>query len=76
MIKTTLADAPVALQEAIAELPSGLEARSDFFVQWRGRTIELLERVFAEDHEPARLFKEIEFSPRAGSPKMTPRTTN
>ena len=64
MVKTTLADAVAALQEANAALPSGLEARSDFFIQWRGRTIDLLERMFAEDHEPARLFKEIEFSPR------------
>jgi hypothetical protein len=64
MIKTTLANAAVALQEVMAGLPSGLEARSDFFIQWRTRTLELLERIFAEDHEPARLFKEIEFSPR------------
>jgi hypothetical protein len=63
MLKTTPADAADSLREAIASLPSEAEARSEFFVQWRTRTTERLERLFA-DPEPARQFKEIEFSPR------------
>jgi hypothetical protein len=69
MLKTTLDDAVAALREAVASMPAGLEARSDFFIQWRGRTIDLLERTFTDDHEPVRLLKEIEFSPRRLSGK-------
>jgi len=64
MLKTTPADAVASLREAIATLPSEAEARSDFFVQWRNRTIELLERRFPDDQGPVRQFKELEFSPR------------
>jgi len=64
MLKTTAADAADVLKSALATLPSEAEARSDFFVQWRTRTIELLERLFPQDAEPTRLFKELEFSPR------------
>jgi len=64
MLKTTPADAVASLREAIATLPSEAEARSDFFVQWRTRTSELLDRLFPQDREPARKFKELEFSPR------------
>jgi hypothetical protein len=64
MLKTTSADAVGTLREAIATMPSEAEARSDFFVQWRSRTIEQIERLFPGDSEPARQFKELEFSPR------------
>ena len=64
MLKTTPADTITSLQEAVATLPVEGEVRGEFFVQWRTRTIDLLERLFAEDPEPARQFKEIEFSPR------------
>src|SRR5581483_11920093 len=53
-----------SLREAIAAMPSEAEARSDFFVQWRGRTIELIARLFPHDPEVSRQFKELEFSPR------------
>lgn len=64
MLKTTPADTIDALRESVATLPTDGEVRGEFFVQWRGRTIELLERLFPDDPEPARQFKEIEFSPR------------
>ena len=64
MLKPTTADAIAALQEALATLPSELEARSEFFVQWRAHTAQVLETAFPDDHEPVRSFKEIEFSPR------------
>lgn len=64
MLKTTTADAVAALQEALIALPSELEARNEFFVQWRNRTIESLERIFLDDPTPVRQFKDIEFSPR------------
>jgi hypothetical protein len=64
MLKATPAEAVASLREAIATLPSEAEARSDFFVQWRMRAIELIERLFPGDPEPVRQFKELEFSPR------------
>jgi len=64
MLKTTPADTIASLREAIATLPSEGEVKGEFFNQWRTRTIELLERLFHDDPEPARQFKEIEFSPR------------
>jgi hypothetical protein len=64
MLKTTPAEAVASLREALAAMPSEAEARSDFFVQWRSRAIELLERLFPEESEPIRQFKELEFSPR------------
>lgn len=65
MLKTTTAaDAATALQEVLTTLPTELEARSEFFVQWRARAAQALERCFPEDPGPVRLFKEIEFSPR------------
>src|SRR5204863_429563 len=64
MLKTTTADAVASLREAIAGLPSEAEVRSEFFVQWRSRTIDLLERLFPQDPEPTRQFNELEFSPR------------
>jgi hypothetical protein len=48
----------------MASMPSDLDARSDFFVQWRARTIQILEAAFPDDHAPALRFKDIEFSPR------------
>jgi hypothetical protein len=57
-------DALTLLREALATLPSELDARSDFFVQWRARTIQSLELVFPDDAAPAGAFKEIDFSPR------------
>jgi len=64
MLRTTTIDAVTSIQEALTTLPSELEARSEFFVQWRTRTVETLETGFREDPGPARLFKDIEFSPR------------
>ena len=64
MFKATPAEAVASLREAIASLPSEAEARSDFFVQWRSRTMELIERLFPSDSDPVRQFKELEFSPR------------
>lgn len=64
MPTTPLADAIPALEEALATIPAGLEARSDFFVQWRARTLDLLERTFRDDSTAVTKFKEIEFSPR------------
>ena len=64
MLKNTPADTIDSLREAVATLPAEGEVRGEFFTQWRTRTIELLERIFPDDPEPARQFKEIEFSPR------------
>ena len=64
MTKTTAADAVASLEEALATLPSEADARAEFFLQWRARTFDMLDRLFPDDHEPARQFKEIEFSPR------------
>ena len=57
-------DALTLLRESLATLPSELDARADFFVQWRARTIQSLELVFPEDLSAAMALKEIEFSPR------------
>ncbi|HWE98138.1 MAG TPA: hypothetical protein VG269_29605 [Tepidisphaeraceae bacterium] len=57
-------DALTLLREALATLPSELDARAEFFVQWRARTIQSLELIFADNPAPAAAFKEIEFSPR------------
>lgn len=57
-------DALTLLREALATLPSELDARAEFFVQWRVRTIQNLELIFAENPAPVAEFKEIEFSPR------------
>ena len=64
MFRLRSADAIATLRQIIAELPSDLDARAGFFVQWRCRAIESLELIFDQEHEPVRLFKEIEFSPR------------
>lgn len=64
MPRTTAADAVASLQEALTELPSESDVRSEFFLQWRGRTADALDRIFHDDPEPVRQFKEIEFSPR------------
>ena len=64
MAGISTSDAVHSLQEAMASMPSDLDARSDFFVQWRARTIQILEAAFPDDHEPALRFKDIEFSPR------------
>lgn len=57
-------DALNLLREALATLPSELDARADFFVQWRARTSQTLERIYPDRPEVAQQFKEIEFSPR------------
>lgn len=57
-------DALNLLREALATLPSELDARADFFVQWRVRTIQTLERIYPDRPEVVQHFKEIEFSPR------------
>lgn len=57
-------DALMLLREALATLPSELDARADFFVQWRARTIQTLELIYLGEPETAQRFKEIEFSPR------------
>jgi hypothetical protein len=64
MFRLRSADAIATLRQIIAELPSDLDARAGFFVQWRCRAIESLELIFDQEHEPVRQFKEIEFSPR------------
>lgn len=57
-------DALTLLRESLATLPSELDARAEFFVQWRARTIQGLELIFPEDLAVAMAFKEIDFSPR------------
>jgi len=64
MLKTTAADAVADLQEALTALPSESDVRSEYFAQWRGRTADALDRIFHDDPEPVRQFKDIEFSPR------------
>ena len=57
-------DALTLLREALATLPSELDARAEFFVQWRTRTIQNLELIFPENPAEATDFKQIDFSPR------------
>lgn len=57
-------DALTLIRESLATLPSELDARADFFVQWRARTIHNLELIYPDQPEIVRQFKEIEFSPR------------
>ncbi|HEY2585108.1 MAG TPA: hypothetical protein VGI81_05025 [Tepidisphaeraceae bacterium] len=57
-------DALTLIRESLATLPSELDARADFFVQWRVRTIHNLELIFPDHPEIVRQFKETEFSPR------------
>lgn len=57
-------DALTLLRESLAILPSELDARADFFVQWRSRTIQNLELIFPDDVAVAAAFKQIDFSPR------------
>lgn len=64
MLRLSPADAVASLREAMNTLPTDLDARADFFVQWRARTVAALELIFNGDHETVRQFKEIEFSPR------------
>ena len=64
-------DALTLLREALATLPSELDARADFFVQWRARTIHNLELIFPDRPEIVGQFKEIEFSPRRLTNKDT-----
>jgi hypothetical protein len=64
MLKTSTADAVMLLTQALHTLPMEPDPRSDFFVQWRARTIETIDRIFAEDPALSQGFKEIEFSPR------------
>jgi hypothetical protein len=64
MFRLRSADAIATLRQIIAEIPSDLDARAGFFVQWRCRAIQSLELIFDQEHEPVRQFKEIEFSPR------------
>lgn len=64
MLKSSFTEAVFSLREVTSNLPPEAEARSEFFVQWRTRSIETLERLFPGDPEPARMFKELEFSPR------------
>ena len=64
-------DALTLLREALATLPSELDARADFFVQWRARTIHNLELIFPDRPEIVCQFKEIEFSPRRLTKKDT-----
>jgi hypothetical protein len=64
MLKTSTADAMMLLTQALHTLPSEPDPRSDFFVQWRTRTNETIERIFGDDPAPSRDFKDIEFSPR------------
>ena len=64
MLKTSINDAMMLLTEALHRLPTEPDPRSEFFIQWRTRTIEAIERIFSDDPLPAQMFKEIEFSPR------------
>jgi hypothetical protein len=57
-------DALTLLRESLSTLPSELDARAGFFVQWRARTIHGLELIFPDRPEIVGHFKEIEFSPR------------
>ena len=64
MLRTNKDEATACLQEAIANLPSAADARSEFFLNWRSRTAAALEVLFYDDPEVARQFKQVEFSPR------------
>jgi hypothetical protein len=64
MLKTTTADAMMLLTHALHTLPTEPDPRSEFFIQWRTRTIESVERIYADDPAISQGFKEIEFSPR------------
>lgn len=64
MLKTSNADAVMLLTQALHTLPMEPDPRSDFFVQWRTRTIETIERIFADEPALSQSFKDIEFSPR------------
>lgn len=64
MLKTSTADAVMLLTQALHTLPMEPDPRSDFFVQWRTRTVETIERIFADDPMLSQDFKDIEFSPR------------
>ena len=57
-------DALTLLREALAMLPSELDARAEFFVQRRTRTIQNLESIFPDNPAEATDFKQIDFSPR------------
>lgn len=64
MLRTGKTEAVALLQESLSSLPGNEDARSEFFVQWRARSIAAIERIFPDDAEALRQFKEIEFSPR------------
>jgi hypothetical protein len=64
MLRTGKSEAVALLQESLSSLPGNEDARSEFFVQWRMRSIGAIERIFPYDAEALRQFKEIEFSPR------------
>lgn len=57
-------DALTLLKESLSTLPSELDARADFFIQWRVRTIQGLELAFPDEPAVAGAFKNIDFSPR------------
>ena len=57
-------DALTLLKESLATLPSELDARADFFIQWRVRTVQGLELAFPDEPAVAAAFKNIDFSPR------------
>src|SRR5579864_254830 len=64
IMRLSRTDASKLLRESLATLPSELDARADFFVQWRVRTIQALELIFSDEPAIVAAFKEIDFSPR------------
>lgn len=64
MVKTNKSGAVAGLTDLLSALPSDHDARSEFFLSWKKRTITTLELIFPDDPQPVQQFKEVEFSPR------------
>src|SRR3954452_13379463 len=64
VLKVGKSEAVDALRIALDTVPTDGDTRSEFFIQWRHRTLTDLEKVFQEVSPPVRRFREIEFSPR------------
>jgi len=64
VLRVGKSEATDALRIALDTVPTDGDARSEFFVQWRARTLADLEKIFQEGSPPVRRFREIEFSPR------------
>src|SRR3954452_18158011 len=64
VLKVGKSEAVDALRIALDTVPTDGDTRSEFFIQWRHRTLTDLEKIFQETSPPVRRFREIEFSPR------------